>query len=170
LIRGRFRRCGAPVLAAAVLTLGCAATARAQEQERVLVDVYGLSYHTNRNRVHAEQLDNEFNPGLGLRYEFSEDARRVKFLEAGFYKDSGRHWTAFAGPGYQFKLGERWRAGAELLFFDSRTYNHGRPFVAPIPLVTYDLGSFRLNAVYAPRVSDINEFAVFGFYLSVPLR
>jgi hypothetical protein len=166
LIRGRFRRCGARALAAAALALG-AAPGRAQE--RVLVDVYGLSYHTDRAGVHAARLDNEFNPGLGLRYEFSEDARGVKFLEAGFYKDSGRHWTAMAGPGYQLKLGERWRAGAALLFFDSRTYNHGRPFIAPIPLLTYDLGSFRLNAVYAPRVSDVNEFAVFGFYVSAPL-
>lgn len=165
--RGRFRRHGARALAAALLALGCAA---ARAQERLLLDVYGLSYHTNRSGVHAARLDNEFNPGLGLRYEFSENTGGVTFLEAGFYKDSGRHWTALAGPGYQFKLGERWRAGGALLFFDSRTYNHGRPFVAPVPIVSYDLGSFRLNAVYAPRVRDINEFAVFGFYASVPLR
>lgn len=165
--RRRFRRRGARALAAALLALGCAA---ARAEERLLLDVYGLSYHTNRNGVHAAHLDNEFNPGLGLRYEISENSRGVQFLEAGFYKDSGRHWTALAGPGYQFKLGERWRAGGALLFFDSRTYNHGRAFVAPIPLVSYDFGSFRLNAVYAPRVRDINEFAVFGFYASIPLR
>ena len=58
---------------------------------------------------------------------------------------------------------------AALLLFDSRTYNHGRPFIAPIPIVSYDLGPARLNAVYAPRVTDLNDFAVFGFYLSVPL-
>ncbi len=165
--RGRFRRRGAPALAAALLTVGCAA---ARAEQRVLVDVYGLSYHTNRSGVHAARLDNEFNPGLGLKVELSENARGVTFLEAGFYKDSGRRWTALAGPGYQFKLGERWRAGGALLFFDSRTYNHGRPFVAPIPLVSYDFGAFRLNAVYAPRVRDVNEFAVFGFYASIPLR
>jgi hypothetical protein len=167
LSRGRFRRRGATALAAALLTLGCAS---ARAEPRLFVDVYGLSYHTNRSGVHAARLDNELNPGLGLRGEFSEDARGVTFLEAGFYKDSGRHWTALAGPGYQFKLGERWRAGGALLFFDSRTYNHGRPFVAPVPLLSYDFGSFRLNAVYAPRVRDVNEFAVFGFYASVPLR
>jgi hypothetical protein len=168
LIRRRFRRCGARALAAAVLALTGAAPARAQE--RVLVDVYGLSYHTNRAGVHAAHLDNEFNPGLGLRYEPAGDSRGVKFLEAGFYKDSGRHWTAFAGPGYQLRLRERWLVGGALLLFDSRTYNHGRLFVAPIPVVSYDFGSFRLNAVYAPRVSDINEFAVFGFYASIPFR
>jgi hypothetical protein len=168
LSRRRFRRYGAATLAAAVLGLVSAGPARAQE--RLLLDLYGFSYHTDRAGVHAAHLDNEFNPGLGLRYEMSGDARGVGFIEGGFYKDSGRHWTALAGPGYQLKLGERWRAGGALLFFDSRTYNHGRPFIAPIPMLSYDLRSFQLNAVYAPRVSDINDFAVFGFYLSVPLR
>jgi hypothetical protein len=167
-MRGRFRVRGAQAFAIALLSLSWAGAARTQE--RLLLDVYGLSYHTDRSGVHAAHLDNELNPGLGLRYEFSENARGVKFLEAGFYRDSGRHWTALAGPGYQFKLGERWRAGGALLFFDSRTYNHGRAFVAPIPLLSYDLGSLRLNAVYAPRVRDINEFAVFGLYASIPLR
>jgi hypothetical protein len=167
-MRRRVSSHGARALAAAVLSLACAAAARAEE--RLFIDVYGLSYHTNRSGVHAEHLDNELNVGLGLKYELSGDSRGVAFVEAGTYKDSGRHWTTTAGPGYQLKLGERWRAGGALLFFDSRTYNHGRPFVAPIPIVSYDLGPAWLNVVYAPRVTGYNEFAVFGFYVSVPLR
>jgi hypothetical protein len=166
LIHRRFRACG--LLAGAVLSLAWAGAAR--PEERLLLDLYGLSYHTNRSGVHAAHLDNEVNPGLGLKYEFSGDARGAGFVEAGVYRDSGRHSAAMAGPGYQLKLGERWRAGAALLLFHSSTYNHGRPFIAPIPILSYDFGRARLNAVYAPRVTDINEFAVFGFYLSVPIR
>jgi hypothetical protein len=165
LIHRRFRACG---LLAAALSL--ASTAQTRAEERLFLDVYGLSYHTNRAGVHAAHLDNEANTGVGLRYEFPGDSLGAGFVEGGIYKDSGRHWTSMVGPGYQLKLGERWRAGAALLFFDSRTYNHGRPFIAPIPIVSYDLGPARLNAVYAPRVTDLNEFAVFGFYLSIPLR
>jgi len=166
LIHRRFRSCG--LLAAAVLSLARPAVALAAE-ERLLLEVYGLSYHTDRAGVHAAHLDNERNPGLGLKYEFGGDPGGIGFVEGGVYKDSGSRWTSIAGPGYQLKLGERWRAGGALLFFDSPTYNHGRPFVAPIPIVSYDFGLARLNAVYAPRVPDLNEFAVFGFYLSIPL-
>jgi hypothetical protein len=107
------------------------------------------------------------NTGLGLTYEFHNDARGVGFFEAGFYRDSGRNWAKVAGPGYQVKLDERWRLGAVLYVIDSRTYNDGRIFVAPIPLLTYDLGNAKLNAIYAPRIQD-NHFAVFGLYLSIP--
>ena len=167
MIRRRFLSRGAPALAAIALSLAGPSAARAEE--RLLLDVYGLSYHPDRSGVHQQHLDNQFNPGLGLKAELREDAHSVTFAQVGFYKDSGRHWTAIAGPGYQLKLDEQWRAGAVLLFFDSRTYNHGRPFVAPIPMLTWDLGRFQLNAVYAPRFRGINEFAVFGFYASVPL-
>jgi hypothetical protein len=65
------------------------------------------------------------------------------------------------------KLDPRWRLGAALFAIDSRTYNGGRSFVAPIPLLTYDLGAARINAIYAPRMQE-NHFAVFGLYLSIP--
>ena len=129
--------------------------------------MYGFAYHPDREGVRRAHLDNEVNPGLGLRYDFHSDRLGVAFVEAGFYRDSGRNIASLAGPGYQFKLGERWRLGAALPLIYSRTYNHGRAFIAPIPLVTYDVGPVKLNAVYAPR-TDQNRFAVFGFYLSIP--
>lgn len=129
--------------------------------------VYGFSYHTDREGVRRNHVDNELNLGLGLGYEFHNDDRGTAFVAAGFYKDSGRNWAKLAGPGYQFKLGDRWRLGATLPLIQSRTYNNGRAFVAPIPLLSYDLGVAKLNAVYAPRFQQ-NQFAVFGFYLSLP--
>jgi hypothetical protein len=119
--------------------------------------------------VRRARLDNELNLGLGLNYELHSDALGVAFFEGGFYEDSGRNWAKVAGPGYQFKLGKEWRAGAALLLIHSQTYNSGRAFVAPIPLLTYDLGAVKLNAIYVPRFRPYNEFAVFGFYFSAPL-
>jgi hypothetical protein len=133
------------------------------------VHVYGFSYHPDREGSRRKHVNNELNIGLGLNYELRNDDQGVAFFEAGFYEDSGRNWAKLAGPGYQVKLGERWRLGAALLAIQSRTYNSGRAFIAPIPLLTYDLGRVKLNAIYAPKFQQ-NEFAVFGFYFSIPFR
>ena len=37
------------------------------------------------------------------------------------------------------------------------------------PLVTYDLGPVKVNAVYFPKIANYNEVAAFGLYVSVPL-
>jgi hypothetical protein len=114
-------------------------------------------------------LDNEFNPGLGLKYSVDDGTRGVGFVEAGFYRDSGSNTAKLAGVGYQFKLGERWRLGGALVALHSETYNHGDPFIAPLPILSYDMGVLALNAIYVPAYRAFNEFAVFGFYFSVPL-
>ena len=131
--------------------------------------LYGFSYHTDREGSRRKHVNNELNIGLGLNHEFRNDDRGVAFFEAGLYRDSGLNWAKLAGPGYQVKLGERWRLGAALLLIQSPTYNRGRAFVAPIPLLTYDLGAVKLNAIYAPKFQQ-NEFAVFGLYFTIPFR
>lgn len=133
------------------------------------LNVFGLSYHTDRAGTRDRHLDNELNIGLGLNYEFHNNALGVATLQTGFFKDSGRNWTTIAGAGYQYKLGERWRLGADLLAIHSQTYNNGRGFIAPIPRVTYDFGPVKVNVVYVPRYQDYNRFAVFGLYFSTPL-
>lgn len=95
--------------------------------------VFGVSYHPDREGTRNSNLDNELNIGLGLNYEFHNDDQGVATIEAGFFKDSGRNWAKFAGVGYQFKFGDRWRVGADLLAIDSQTYNNGRSFIAPVP-------------------------------------
>ncbi len=130
--------------------------------------IYGISRHVDEAGVRRAHLNNELNYGLGLSYEFHNDEQGVAFVAGGFYKDSGRNWAKLAGPGYQFKFWDRWRFGGTLAVIQSRTYNGGRTFVAPIPLLTYDLGIVKLNAIYAPKFRQ-NEFAVFGFYFSMPL-
>lgn len=133
------------------------------------LQVYGFSYHPDREGVRRAGLDNELNIGLGLNYTFHEDVRGVGFVEAGVFRDSGSNWAKLAGVGYQFKLGEHWRLGGALAGLHSTTYNRGKFFVAPLPIVTYDFGPVKLNASYAPRYKDINQFSVFSFYFSIPL-
>ncbi len=94
--------------------------------------------------------------------------RGITFTEVGAYYDSGRNWAKFVDLGYQFKLGEHWRIGGAVAAMDSRTYNRGVAFVGMIPLITYDLGRVKLNAVYFPKVANYNEIAAFGFYISIP--
>ena len=134
------------------------------------LNVYGLSYHPDRKTVQRLHLDNEVNPGLGLHYELVTDARGITFAEVGAYDDSGSHWAKFAALGYQFKLGEHWRIGGALALIHSRTYNDGAAFIGMIPLITYDFGRVKLNAVYFPKVGHTNEVAAIGFYLSIPFR
>jgi hypothetical protein len=131
--------------------------------------VYGLSYHPDREGTRNAGLDNQVNLGLGLDYVFHEDQRGVGFVEAGFYRDSGRNTAKLAGLGYQYKLGQHWRLGGAAALLQSQTYNQGDLFVAPFPILSYDFGVAMVNAMYVPRYGDYNHFAVFGFYLSVPL-
>lgn len=132
--------------------------------------IYGMSYHTDRQGVRRENVDNELNVGLGLNYEFHEDAQGVGFVEAGFYRDSGRNWAKLAGPGYQFKVGKRLRLGAVLVGVQSPTYLNGKFFIAPLPMASYDTGPVKLNLIYIPRYRDYNPFAVFGLTFSIPFR
>jgi len=141
----------------------------ADRPRKLNLNVFGLAYHTDREGARASRLNNEFNPGLGLSYEVSEDERGVVALEGGFFKDSGSTWAKFAGASYQFKFGEHWRLGADLLAIQSPSYNHTRSFVAPIPRISYDFGPLRVNAIYVPQFGSYSRFASFGLYFTTPI-
>ena len=141
----------------------------ADRPRKLSLNIFGLSYHPDRAGIHASRLDNEVNPGLGLSYEVHEDERGVISLEGGVFKDSGRNWAKFAGAGYQYKLGQHWRLGADLLAFQSDTYNHTRSFLAPIPRLSYDFGPVRVHANYVPQFGSYSRYSTFGFYFSVPI-
>lgn len=155
------------ILAAAALAFSAGAAA-AQADGALNMHVYSFSYHPDRETMRRSGLDNELNLGVGLNYTLREDERSVRFVEAGLFRDSGRQLATIAGLGYQRKFG-RWRLGGALVGVHSDTYNRGRFFVAPLPIVTYDLGPVKLNAIYVPRYRDYNQLAVFGFYFSLPL-
>lgn len=133
------------------------------------LNIYGLSYHPDREAARSRNIDNETNPGLGIHFEWPEDKRGNTFAEAGAYLDSGENWAKFVALGYQFRIGRRWKVGGALAAIHSRTYNNGTAFVGMIPLVTWDLRRIKLNAVYFPQFGHHNQVDVLGFYLSLPL-
>lgn len=147
-----------------VLSAGCA-SALAQAGE-LGVNVYGFSYHFERDRAKELGFDNEFNPGLGLRYRIPGREEFDWFIDGGAYRDSGRNTAVFAGGGLLWKLTEGLRLGGALAFFHSDTYNDGDPFIAPLPLLVYDWRAMSVNMVYFPKVSGINDINTLGFWFT----
>jgi hypothetical protein len=130
------------------------------------VNVYGLSYHFERDRARALRTDNELNPGLGLRYRFAESGRTEWFADAGAYRDSGRNTAVLAAVGGYWKATPGLRLGAALVVFDSETYNRGRAFVAPIPVAAYHWRSVTVNLAYLPKWDTLNEINTLGFWVT----
>jgi hypothetical protein len=130
------------------------------------VNVYGLSYHFDRDEARRIGVDNEFNPGLGARYRVPRERYEWVF-DAGVYRDSGRNTAVVAGAGALWKPTRNIGLGAALAVFNSDTYNRGKTAVAPLPLASYDLGAATLNFTYLPKVSDINDVATLGFWVTL---
>jgi hypothetical protein len=131
------------------------------------VNLYGASYHFERGRAKELGLDNEFNPGLGVRYRDRLNERFDWFVDAGFYRDSGRNTAIVAGPGALWRAGEGLRLGGALAYFRSDSYNAGRAFIAPIPVAAYDWRAVTLNVTYFPKVSHFNDINTLGFWVTV---
>ena len=134
------------------------------------VNVYGLSYQFDRARARALRVDNEINPGIGLRYRVPHSERLDWIFDAGSYRDSGRNTALLAGAGGLYKVSAGWRVGAALVVLDSATYNRGKTTFAPVPLAAYETRPVTFNFVYLPKVADINEVATIGFWATWWMR
>jgi hypothetical protein len=153
-------------LAAAIA--GCLATAPAAADWRELgVNVYGLSYHFDRDRAEELDVDNSFNPGLGLRYNFAQLERWTFFADAGAYYDSGKNTAVYGGVGALWQVVGGLKIGAALAVMNSDTYNDGDTFLAPLPLVAYDFGPMMVNLTFFPKVSKYNDVATLGLWLTL---
>lgn len=130
--------------------------------------MYGFAYHPDREYIHRLKKDNEVNPGLALHYEFAENERSITFAEVGLYDDSGRNWAKFAALGYQLKFGERWKIGGAVALISSHSYNRGVAVIGMFPLITYDMGRVKLNAVYFPKFGQYSKVDAYGVYISIP--
>ena len=156
---------GKHILARAGLVILLAASAPALAQGELGINVYGLSYHFERDRARELGFDNEVNPGLGVRWRMPGD-KFDSFVDAGAYRDSGRNTAVLAGGGLFWKATERLRLGGAVAFFYSQTYNDGNAFIAPLPLLAYEWRAVTANLVYFPKVSGINEIHTLGFWLT----
>lgn len=135
------------------------------------VNVYGLSYHWDRDLAEQNDLDNEFNPGLGVRYRMGEWLRADAIIDAGVYRDSGRHTAVYAAAGLLWPLDDakRFNVGAALTAFKSDTYNQGDAFVAPVPLLAVRFDRVTVNFTHFPKISNFNEVAATALFVTIPL-
>ena len=136
------------------------------------VNLYGLSYHWERDTAEENDWDNEFNPGLGLRYTFGEWLNASAFADAGAYYDSGRNTAVYGAAGLLWPLDRegRFNLGAALTAFHSDTYNNGDAFIAPIPLLALRFDHVTVNFTHFPKVSDFNSVNTTAMFLTIPIR
>lgn len=128
-------------------TVPCAA------QSNLGLNIYGLSYHFEREEAESRGQDNEVNQGVGLRYRVP-GGKFDTFLDGGVYHDSGRNTAVYAGGGFFWKATERLRLGGAAAVFHTDSYNNGDPFFAPVPLAAYEWRRITLNVVYVPKIEN----------------
>lgn len=153
-----------------LLVLALALAAGPAAASELSLNLYGASYHFDRDKARELGLDEEFNPGVGLRWRSPQSARHDFFVDAGFYRDSGGRTARVAGAGLLWHAGKSLRLGGALALFKSDTYNSGNAFLAPVPLAAYETRLGTLNMAFLPKFGDVNEVSLLGFWLSIPLR
>jgi hypothetical protein len=131
------------------------------------LNVYGLSYHFDRDKAREKGLTHEVNPGLGIRWRAADSG---VFADAGIFRDSAAHTARIAGAGYLWRASENLRLGGAVALFRSDTYNLGRAFIAPLPLAAYETRRVTFNLVYFPKWRDQNPTNQIGVWLTLWLR
>ena len=131
------------------------------------INLYGASYHFDRDKARELGLTNEFNPGLGVRWRKPYTETLDLFADAGFYEDSAKNTAKLAGAGALWHATERVRLGGGLVLLKSDTYNGGAAFIAPAPVAAYEWRRVTFNTVYFPKWRDVNRTNQLGFWLTV---
>ena len=131
------------------------------------LNLYGASYHFDRDKAKELGLTNEVNPGLGLRWRKPHSATLDFFADAGFYEDSAENTAKLTGGGALWHATERLRLGGGLVLMQSKTYNGGSAFIAPAPVAAYEWRRVTVNVVYFPKFRDVNRTNQLGFWLTI---
>jgi len=131
------------------------------------INVYGASYHFDRDKAKELGLTHEANPGLGLRYRRAKSETLDLFADLGFYQDSKANTAGLLGGGGLWHASDRVRLGGGLVLLKSDTYNHGKAFIAPAPMAAYEWRRVTFNVVYFPKWRDANVTNQLGFWLTV---
>jgi len=146
-----------------LLALCAAPMARADDWG---IDVFGASYHFDRDKAKELGLTHEFNPGFGVRWRRQANARWDYFADAGFYSDSKANIAGLFGGGGLWHATDHLRLGGGLVLLKSPTYNGNAAFIAPAPVVAYEGRRVTLNMVYFPKWRDVNKTSEVGFWLT----
>ena len=145
----------------------CALLAAAQVAHGdVGINLYGASYHFDRDKAKELGLTHEFNPGLGVRWRREYSESWDLFADAGFYRDSKANTAILFGGGGLWHATDHLRFGGGLVLLKSDTYNDGKAFAAPAPLAAYEGRHVTFNVVYFPKWRDANRTNQLGFWLT----
>ena len=130
------------------------------------INVYGASYHFDRDKAKELGLTHEFNPGLGIRWREAWNERWDVFVDAGSYRDSKANTALLAGGGGLWHATDHLRLGGGLVALKSPTYNGNAAFIAPVPVAAYEGRRVTFNVVYFPKWRDVNRTSQLGFWLT----
>jgi hypothetical protein len=131
------------------------------------LNIYGASYHFDRDKAKEIGLTNERNPGLGLRWRKARNETWDYFVDVGFYDDSATNTAKLFGGGALWHATQGLRLGGGLVLLQSKTYNNGDAFIAPAPMLAYEWKRVTFNIVYFPKWKDVNRTNQLGFWLTV---
>jgi hypothetical protein len=131
------------------------------------INLYGASYHFDRDKAREKGLTHEVNPGLGVRWRQARTDSWDLFADAAVYRDSAAHTAKIAGGGALWHAGERLRLGGALALFKSETYNFGKAFIAPVPIAAYETRRATFNVVFFPKWRDQNPTNQVGAWVTL---
>jgi hypothetical protein len=83
------------------------------------------------------------------------------------FSDSGRNTAALAGVGTLWHVAGGFRIGAALAVMNSDTYTPRRTFLAPLPLVAWELGPATINLTFFPKIERYNDVATVGLWVTL---
>jgi len=136
-----------------------------QRDAHLGLNVFGLSFHTNRDAGY-----NEINPGVGLRYEVWRPAAHWSvFGDASVYYDSSREWAKYVGVGAYYSLTSSWKIGATIVYAQSESYNRGKPFFAAVPGLAVEYRRVVFNVVLLPSERAASKVTGLALFLTIPL-
>ena len=130
------------------------------------INLYGASYHFDRDKAKELGLTHEFNPGIGARWRREYSESWDLFSDIGVYSDSKANTAALFGGGGLWHATDHLRLGGGLVLLKSPTYNGNAAFIAPAPVVAYEGRRMTLNMVYFPKWRDVNKTAEVGFWVT----
>jgi hypothetical protein len=99
------------------------------------------------------------------------DLARRAFGDTSIYYGSRRHWAKYIALGVSYRFAESWHVGLGVGYAQSRSYNDGKPFFAPIPGVAFEHRGVMYNAVLLPSTNSNSRSKItgMGFFVTIPL-
>ena len=132
------------------------------------LNLYGTSFHFDRKDKNGKTF-NEINAGAGLHYDFYNYKNHTFWTDAGLVNDSFKNLSKFAVLGYKYQIFKNFYLGAGLYCSSTKSIQHGDPFLAPLPFLSYKYKRFSLNFTYLPDFKTTNIYPTVASYITIDM-